>query len=118
MVDFVLRTTGHAPSRKDITQALLNLYSQQTNEAGQALLTTAVNVIDQYMDDNLENSMSKEPKYQEHGNRNSYLKWEQVGKTTDSSPLFRHLLDITESALRMFGPLKSITDALTTHSAG
>lgn len=118
MVEFVLRTAGRPSSRKDITQALINLYSQQTNEARQILITTAVNVIDQYMDDNLENAMSKEPKYQEHGNRNSYLKWEQVGKTTDSSPLFRHLLDITQSALRMFGPLKSITDALTAHTAG
>ncbi|HEX2950393.1 MAG TPA: AIPR family protein, partial [Armatimonadota bacterium] len=93
----ILREVMHAVSlpagRKDITKAFIRLNRPAHEHAKRVLLDYAVNLIDEYLAPEMEDSVFHEPSYADFNHDlNAYLKWEQLGKTDEQSPKFRQLL--------------------------
>lgn len=86
---------------KDLTNALVKLFKPENAAVADALLETAVNVIDEYMTPDMDDSVFKEPAFtNDFGNDlNAYLKWEQLAKTEASSPRLRSLLAVSKIAM-------------------
>ncbi len=98
----ILRWSGNpVPSPKDFTRALAKLFEPSRETEMRVLLDTAIQVIDEYMMQGGEHSVQSEPALMNTfgGDLNAYLKWEQLGKTEDSSPRFRALLTVHKSVL-------------------
>lgn len=95
---------------KDITAAFNKLFKPENTVAAEALLDTAVNAIDEYMTQDMDDCVYKEPAFvNEFANDlNGFLKWEQLGKSAEGSPRFRSLLAVTKNAMgRKTGGLPS-----------
>ena len=75
---------------KDITNAVLAVFGNDEEEAGTYLSAAASEVISEYLSQDSDDSLYKEPGYQ--GDLNTFLKWEQLGKNDESTPLFKSLL--------------------------
>ncbi len=90
------RTSPH------ITQCLLKILTSG-NQAREALLDTAIQVIDEYLTQGADDSIFTEPAYltKYGGDLNAFLKWEQFGKSDDSSPKFRVLLHGYQKAMKV-----------------
>ena len=73
----LIRAKNRAPSTKDQTNALLALLREENQDALQGLLDSAIEVIDEYLNRESDDSLFKEPKFQ--GDLNTFLKWEQLG---------------------------------------
>jgi hypothetical protein len=58
--------------------------------ARDALLDLAIQAVDEYLTQGTNDSIYTEPHY--NGNINSFLKWEQLGKTADETPRFHSLI--------------------------
>jgi hypothetical protein len=86
---------------KNFTRALLKLFEQGNEQAIEALLTTAIEVVDEYLTQGAEESVFAEPVFQNtfNSNLNTYLKWEQMGKTDQASPRLRSLLAVTKRTM-------------------
>ena len=94
----LIRASNRAPSNKEQTNALLHLLRGENRDALQGLLDSAIEVIDEYLNQESDDSLFKEPRFQ--GDLNTFLKSEQLGKNLGSTPLFNSLL--TEHK-RLFG---------------
>ena len=77
-------------SASELTSALLRLLKDANADALQALLDSAIEVVDVYLNQESEDSLYKEPRFQ--GDLNTFLKWEQLGKNEDSTPFLKSLL--------------------------
>lgn len=97
----VLIHCGPKPNRKGLTQAFLALLTDGNEAAAKALMDTAVEVIDEYMNQEAEDSIHAEPAVRNTFNSdiNGYLKWEQLGKNDESSPNLRQLLALTKKTM-------------------
>lgn len=85
---------------KDITQALTKLFSSNNHEAIDILLSTAINVIDDYMNPGVEDSLFNEPDFKTTCNSNvsNYLKSERLGKK-EYSPHLHNMLQFFQAIL-------------------
>lgn len=88
-------------TNKNITIAFLKLFKPENETALNALLGYAISIADDYLTHGHEYCVFKEPKFLEKGSDlNSFLKWEQLGKGNDSTPLLNNLLAQYKIALK------------------
>ncbi|MBF8275344.1 MAG: abortive phage resistance protein [Candidatus Brocadiaceae bacterium] len=88
-------------TNKNITIAFLNLFKPKNEMALNALLEYSISIADDYLTHGHEYCVFKEPKFLEKGSDlNSFLKWEQLGKGNDSTPLLNNLLAQYKIALK------------------
>jgi hypothetical protein len=98
--DVLIRAQKSSGS-KDITNALLKVFSDADAGAAEALLDTAVGAIDEYMTPDMDDCIYKEPAFVNDfaNDLNGFLKWEQLGKSEESSPRFRSLLAVCKKTM-------------------
>lgn len=94
----LIRANSRTPSNKEQTTAFLTLLESENQDALESLLYAALEVIDEYLNEESDDSLFKEPRF--HGDLNTFLKWEQLGKNLDATPLFNSLLAAHK---RLFG---------------
>lgn len=82
----------------ELTTALLTLLREENQDALQGLIDSSLEVIDEYLNQESEDSLYKEPRFQ--GDLNTFLKWEQLGKSEESTPRLHSLLSAHK---RLFG---------------
>ena len=88
-------------TNKNITIAFLKLFKPENEKALNALLEYSISIADDYLTHGHEYCVFKEPKFLEKGSDlNSFLKWEQLGKGNDSTPLLNTLLAQYKIALK------------------
>ena len=88
-------------TNKNITIAFLKLFRPENEVALNALLEYAISIIDDYLAQGHEYSIFKEPMYLEKGSDlNSFLKWDQLGKGNQSTPLLNNLLSQYKIAMK------------------
>lgn len=97
----VLIHGGKKSSRAGLTHALLAVFATGREAAASALLETAIEVIDEYMNQEAEDSIHAEPALKNTFNSdlNGYLKWEQLGKNDEASPNLRQLLALNKKSM-------------------
>lgn len=88
-----LPTTHH-----DLSSALIKIFRPGQEQSKDALLNTAIEVIDTYLTQGGDNSLFDEPAYRNsfYFDLNAYLKWEKLGKSETDTPQFRALLAVTK----------------------
>jgi hypothetical protein len=82
----------------DITEAFLELFREENRDALQGLLEASVEVIDEYLNPESEDSVFKEPNFQD--SLNLFMNMEQLGTNENFAPLLKSLL---EAHKRLFG---------------
>ncbi len=88
-------------TNKNITIVFLKLFKPENETVLNALLEYAISIADDYLTHGHEYCVFKEPKFLEKGSDlNSFLKWEQLGKGNDSTPLLNNLLAQYKIALK------------------
>jgi len=77
---------------------MIKLFELGKDQAREALLDVAIEVIDTYLTQGSENSPFDEPAYKNtfYFDLNAYLKWEKLGKTEVDSPRLRAQLAVTK----------------------
>jgi len=103
-------------TRPAVTQALLKLWQSGNEDIAEAWLNMAINAVDSYFTPGEELSVQTEPQVVKrfNGDLNGYLKWEQLGKTNESSPRLITLLSVTKAAIgQKIGPQQSLRDMVT-----
>ena len=92
---------GRPATNKNITKTFLRLFTPEQEAVLDALLEYSISVADDYLTPGHEYCVFKEPKFAEKGSDlNSFLKWEQLGKGNDSTPLLNNLLAQYKIALK------------------
>jgi hypothetical protein len=88
-------------STKIITNSVLSLFNQDHIIAKNAWLDTAIEAIDSYMTEGMDDSVFLEPPFKSKFNNdlNAFLKWDQLGKSDDSTPRLKSQLAISKSVL-------------------
>lgn len=95
---------GIPATNKNITKAFLKLCLPANEAVLNALLDYAISIADDYLTLDYDYSVFKEPKFSDKGNDlNSFLKWEQLGKSNESTPLLNNLLAQYKIALKGVG---------------
>lgn len=86
---------------KEITNAFVKLFKPGNEAAADLLLEQAVGVIDEYMTPDMDDCVYKEPAFVNEfvNDLNGFLKWEQLGKSSDRTPRFHSLLAVTKRAM-------------------
>ena len=85
-------------SNRDLTKALLCLDREENEEALEGILYSAVEVIDEYLNRESDDSIFREPEFQDDVFR--FLKSDRLGRNEDFAPLLRSLLSAHK---RLFG---------------
>jgi len=77
---------------------MIKLFEASNEQAREALLNVALEVIDTYLTQGGDNSLFDEPAYKNtfYFDLNGYLKWEKLGKTEADSPRLRAQLAVTK----------------------
>jgi hypothetical protein len=92
---------GIPATNKNITKAFLKLCLPANEALLNTLLEYAIQIADDYLTPDYEYSVFKEPKFSEKGSDlNSFLKWEQLGKSNDATPLLNNSLAQYKIALK------------------
>lgn len=92
---------GVPASNKNITKVLLQLFGSPDQSPVDALLDYAISITDDYLTFGHEYCVFKEPTYTEKNNDlNAFLKWDQVGKGNQSTPLLNNLLSQYKIAMK------------------
>lgn len=92
---------GRPATNKNITKAFLKLFKPEKEDVLNALLEYAISIADDYLTPEHEYCVFKEPKFLDKGSDlNSFLKWEQLGKGNESTPLLNNLLAQYKIALK------------------
>lgn len=116
MLRDILVRAGLKTDNSSVTQALIKLFKPENQTAQKALLDTALEVIDEYMTSGKDETVFNEPAYKERYNNdlNSFLKWEQLGKTKDSTPRLIMLLEDYQRSIARGkpSPREVITEAI------
>lgn len=91
--DILVRAGIHTGTR-DITRALIALFSPRNEEAAAVLLQNAIGLIDDYLTQGTDDSVFNEPRFVNDFNSdlNGFLKWEGIGKTEENTPRYRSLV--------------------------
>jgi len=94
----VLSRAGLSVGHRSLSSSLIKLFEPGNEQARDALLDVAVEVIDTYLTQGSENSLFDEPAYKNtfYFDLNAYLKWEKLGKTEADSPRLRAQLAVTK----------------------
>lgn len=87
---------GYSP--RELTQSLMTLLRGENLDALQGLLDSAIEVVDEYLNRESDDSIYKEPAFRDDVFR--FLKWGQLGKNEDVTPIFKSLLSAHK---RLFG---------------
>ncbi len=107
------------PDRQsDIAKAIIKVSADEV--ASRQLYDLAVEVIDAYFTQGTEDSVFDEPSYLNafNSNLNGFLKWEQLGKSDESSPRLKNLLAVYKSGMgRVVGGAAAPRDILA-HAVG
>ena len=85
-------------SNPELTKALLSLDREENQEALEALLYAAIEVIDEYMSRESDDSVFKEPEFQDDVFR--FLKSDRLGRNDDFAPFLKSLVSEHK---RLFG---------------
>ncbi|HEY1900395.1 MAG TPA: hypothetical protein VGG49_11420 [Steroidobacteraceae bacterium] len=93
---------GGVPSTgANITAALLKLFRPENDATLNALLEYSIAIADDYLTQGHEYSVFKEPSFTEKGSDlNSFLKWEQLGRSNQATPLLNNLLSQYKIAMK------------------
>lgn len=86
-----------SPPPRDISRALLAVLAHE--DIASELVKTAAELIDEYMREDSEESVYKEPEYKRLLNINAFLKLEKLSKPTLDTPNLRTLLALNKKAL-------------------
>ncbi len=91
--DVMLRANTETDDR-NVTRAMLRLFQPGGEDAGRALLDSAIEVVDEYLTEGMDDSVFQEPRFREQFNNdlNGFLKWEHLGRSEEYCPRFRSLL--------------------------
>jgi len=81
-----------------LTASILKVFAPGKEEAKTSLCETALNVVDDYLTQEKEDSLFKEPEFK--GDMNAFLKSEKLGKSRDFSPKLDYLINIQKSVMR------------------
>jgi hypothetical protein len=88
-------------TNKNITSAFTKLFAHSNDVPLNALLDFSVSVADDYLTFDHEYSVFKEPAFSEKGSDlNSFLKWDQLGKSNQSTPLLLNLVSQYKIAMK------------------
>ena len=101
VLDFLRETLIRASrphSAGELTKALLVLDREENQDSLQGLLDSAIEVIDEYLTRESDDSVYKEPEFQDDVFR--FLKSEHLGRNEDFAPIFKSLLSEHK---RLFG---------------
>jgi len=91
-------------TNKNITKTFLSLFKPENEAASNALLDFAISIVDDYLTHGTDYCVFKEPKFSEKGNDlNSFLKWDQLGKGNQSTPLLNTLISQYKIAMKGVG---------------
>ena len=85
-------------SNAELTKALLSLDREENQEALEGLLDASIEVIDEYLNRESDDSVFKEPEFQDDVFR--FLKSDRLGRNEDFAPLFKSLVSEHK---RLFG---------------
>src|SRR5207248_1815154 len=92
---------GVPASNKKITNVFLSLTRPENEALLNALLDYAISIADDYLTVGYEYSVFKEPSYLDKGSDlNSFLKWDQLGKGNQTTPLLNNLLSQYKIAMK------------------
>jgi len=85
----------------EITEAFLKLFKSEQSIAANALLETAIQLVDEYMTVGQSESIYNEPDVQDKSKDvGDYLRWEKLGKTKEYSPQLLDLLAIHKRTMK------------------
>ncbi len=89
----VLQKATLDASNAAITLAIIKLLCSQ-NAGGEELVSSAAQLLDNYMSEGDENNVFNEPAYRNSYNYdlNAFLKWEKLGKSLDETPCLQAML--------------------------
>ncbi|APR34339.1 AIPR family protein [Paraburkholderia sp. SOS3] len=88
-------------TNKNITSGFTKLFMHSDSTALEALLDFSVSIADDYLTPGHEYSIFKEPTFLEKGSDlNSFLKWDQLGKSNQSTPLLLNLVSQYKIAMK------------------
>ena len=107
---------NRAHSNGELTKALLILTQEENQDVLQGLLDSAIEVVDEYLNRESDDSVYKEPEFQDDVFR--FLKSDRLGRNEDFAPFFKSLLSDHK---RLFGrrtegqhsPRDLVTQAIT-----
>jgi hypothetical protein len=92
---------GVPATNKSITKVFLKLAQAENEVLLNVLLDYAISIADDYLTLGHEYGVFKEPSYLEKGSDlNSFLKWDQLGKGNQSTPLLNNLLSQYKIAMK------------------
>jgi len=112
----VIQQAGLSSTRSAISKAMLNLWTPVNKDAIEAWLNAAINAVDSYFTSGSEMSVQSEPQLIKNFNTdiNGYLKWDQLGKSSEASPHLTTLLLVTKVAIgHKIGSQQSPRDMIT-----
>jgi hypothetical protein len=95
----VMITAPIEPTHVNVTQSFLKLFESEYELARDALFETAIHLIKDYMTEGTDESVYKEPECKSKDVK-GYMRWEQLGKTKDSSPQLLELLSIHKKVMK------------------
>jgi hypothetical protein len=87
---------------------LYDLFPDLDSDAGRLPSVAVLDVIDDYLDKDNEDSLFKEPHYNE--DLNSFLKWEKLGMGSEYTPNLNNLIAFTERDMRRSNGQHSVRD--------
>jgi hypothetical protein len=98
----VLRMANLDASATGITQAMNTLFAAGNEDAARELLDNGIDLIDEYMNRESEDSVFKEPSFQTQFNNdlNALLKSEKLGKSEEVTPRLRSLIGDYRKVMR------------------
>lgn len=102
VIDLLKSVMINAPrelTHVNVTQSFLKLFKSEYELARDALFKTAIDLIDDYMTEGTDESVYKEPECKSKDVK-GYMRWEQLGKTKDSSPQLLELLSIHKKVMK------------------
>lgn len=91
LVKDVLITANKPHGLKELTQAIINIFEDNTETSGR-LIDIALNVIDNYLADGNPDSLFTEAEFIRTKDLNNFLKWDKLGKGREYTPKFEQML--------------------------
>ena len=100
MIDAQIKTTNVL-----VTQAFLKLFNPNNELACNGLFETAIQLIDEYMTPGKPESVENEPDVlNKSKDVKGYMRWEKLGKNTESSPKLMDLLALHQRLMKRGTP--------------
>lgn len=96
--DCIQAANLNSTDKDELTNAVIRIFSNPKSEGAIQLVQSALNVIDDYLSRESEDSLYKEPTFK--GDLNAFLKWDKLGKSRDFTPKFETLLGANISFIR------------------